>query len=93
MNIVKVAGENKGDVFLYTLSTCGWCKKLKSFLNQLGIEYSYVDIDLEEEVSEKQIVEDLKIWNKDCSFPTMVVNKKLSIVGFQPEKLKDALGL
>lgn len=93
MNIVKVAGENKGDVFLYTLSTCGWCKKTKAFLNQLGVEYSYVDIDLEEESVENQLVEELKIWNKDCSFPTMVVNKKLAIVGFQPEKVKDALGL
>jgi len=30
--VVKVEGEKKEhNVFLYTLSTCGWCKKTKEF--------------------------------------------------------------
>ncbi len=27
MSMQHVEGENKGDVVLYALSTCGWCKK------------------------------------------------------------------
>lgn len=93
MNIVKVDGENKGEIFIYTLSTCGWCKKTKSFLNQLGVAYRYVDVDLVPESEEEEVVEELKKWNKDTSFPTMIIGEKLVIVGFQPEKVKDALGL
>ena len=43
MDIKHVDGKDKGKVFLYALSTCGWCKKTKAFLNEQGVEYSYVD--------------------------------------------------
>ena len=45
--LTKVPGENKGHkVTLYALSTCGWCKKTKKFLDELGVEYEYVYVDL-----------------------------------------------
>jgi len=32
MVVVQVEGEKRNhSVFLYTLSTCGWCKKTKEF--------------------------------------------------------------
>jgi len=39
MVVVKVEGEKRGHrVFLYTLSTCGWCKRTKEFLRENGVE-------------------------------------------------------
>jgi glutaredoxin len=42
----KVDGKDVGDIKMFALSTCGWCKKTKAFLSDHGIAYSYVDVDL-----------------------------------------------
>ena len=47
MEIVHVAGEDRGEIMLYTLSTCVWCRKMKRWLDEKGFAYSYVDVDLE----------------------------------------------
>jgi len=93
VDIKKIAGENKGKVFLYALSTCGWCKKTKAYLNELGVEYSYVDVDLEKGAEREKALEQVRQWNPNCSFPTIVINDSSSMVGFQPDQLKEALGL
>lgn len=31
---------------LYALSTCVWCKKTKKLLTELGVDFSYVYVDL-----------------------------------------------
>jgi len=46
MEMKHVEGENKGKVILYALSTCVWCKKTKRLLNQLGVDYYFIDVDL-----------------------------------------------
>ncbi len=88
-----VSGKKLADIFIYTLSTCGWCKKTKAFLNELGLDYNYIDVDLLPENEEDAVVEELKKWNPSCSFPTMVINKEHCIVGFQPDKIKEKVGL
>jgi len=46
MNTVKVEGKNKKNkVFLYTLSTCGWCKMTKQYLKDNDTAYEYLDVD------------------------------------------------
>ena len=91
MDIKHVNGKNAGKVLLYALSTCAWCKKTKAFLNEAGVEYSYVDVDLAPPSEEQQVINDVKHWNPSCSFPTIVINDAICIVGFQPDKLKEAL--
>lgn len=93
MDIKHVEGKNKGNVFLYALSTCGWCKKTKVFLNEQGVEYSYVDVDLVPAAEKDQVIRDVMKWNPACSFPTIVVDNTTCIIGFQPDKLKEVLGL
>lgn len=93
MKIEHVKGENKGKVLLYALSTCGWCRKTKEFLNKLGVEYSYIFVDLLEENDKDKTIGEIKKWNPRCSFPTIVINDKETIVGFKEEEIKEALGL
>nr|MBC7245041.1 glutaredoxin family protein [Chloroflexota bacterium] len=93
MDIKHVDGENKGQVFLYALSTCGWCKKTKAFLSELGVAYSYVDVDLEQGAEREKVLSEVRRWNPSTSFPTTVINDAICVVGFQPDKLKEALGL
>jgi len=93
MKIEHVKGENKGKIMLYALSTCGWCKKTKKFLNNLGLEYDYIFVDYLEGNDKDNIVEEIKKWNPRCSFPTIVINDKDCIVGYKEYEIKEALGL
>ena len=89
--IEHVNGENKGKIILYALSTCGWCRKTKELLSNLGVEYSYVYVDLLEDDDQSSAMDEVKHWNPRCSFPTLVINDETCIVGFKEEKIKKAL--
>ena len=84
-----VSGTKKGDVLLYALSTCQWCRKTKELLNELKIDYYYIDVDLVTGDDQKELIEDIKKYNPACSFPTMVINERDSIVGFDEDKIRD----
>lgn len=86
-----VSGENKGDLFLYALSTCGWCKKTKELLQTLNAEFYYTDVDLLTGKERTDTIEELKKWNSRCSFPSLVVNNKKCIVGFDEKQIREAL--
>jgi glutaredoxin-like protein NrdH len=93
MDIVHVNGEKKGEIFLYTLSTCGWCRKMKTWLNERSLDYSYVDVDLVSPEEEAEVMGQVSHWNPRCNFPTVVVNRSVCLTGYQPEKLREILGL
>ena len=88
-----VNGENKGKIMLYDLSTCGWCKKTKKLLDDLGVEYYYIYVDYLEGNEKEKTREEIMKWNPRCSFPTVVINDKDCIVGFKEEKIKEALAV
>ena len=91
MKLKKVSGEDRGKVVLFALSTCGWCKKTKKLLNDLGVAYSYVDVDQAEEDDKEEVVGQLRKWNPRSSFPTLVINDERCIVGFKEEEIKEAV--
>lgn len=82
-------GTKKGDVILYTLSTCQWCRKTKELLNQLGIDYYYIDVDLVISDDQKELIEEIKKFNPACSFPTMIINERDTIIGFDEDKIRE----
>lgn len=90
MNVVE--GSEKDRITLYTLTTCIWCKKTKQFLRDLGLGYHYVDVDLLEGKDREDALQEVKRWNPDCSFPSMVVDRSACIVGFDEPKIRAALG-
>ncbi len=87
-----VEGQNKGQVIAYTLSTCVWCKRTKRLLNELGIEYYYIDVDLLEGEAKKQAKDELKRWNPRGSYPTIVINNEKCITGYDVEEIKKVFG-
>jgi glutaredoxin len=91
MDMKHVEGKNKGHIVMYALSTCGWCKKTKRLLNEMGVEYHYTDVDLLEGEKKAKAMEELERWNPRRSFPTLVINDEC-IVGYQEEKIKEAIG-
>jgi len=84
----KVTGKKIGEIFMFTLSTCVWCMKTKKFLKDLGIKYSYIDVDLLDEQGLKDIDKEFSHWNPKHSFPTIVINNERSILGFQEEEIR-----
>lgn len=92
MGVVQVEGVNRGDVMLYALSTCGWCKRTKALLSELGVAYRYVDVDKAEGDERESLMDEVEKWNPSRSFPTMVIDDKTCIVGFDEYKVKKELG-
>ena len=79
-------------VNLYTLSTCSHCKATKKFLDECQVKYDFTDVDLLQGEERAAILEDVRKFNPQCSFPTIIIGDKV-IVGFQEDKIKEALGL
>lgn len=91
MKLEHVDGENKGNIVLFALSTCGWCKKTRMLIEDLGIEYDYIYVDLTNGDEREEAVETLKQYNPDISFPTLVINDSDTIIGFEEDKIKSKL--
>lgn len=90
MVVEHVEGKKNGTVMLYALSTCVWCKMTKKLLTELGIDYSYTFVDLLQGAEQDKVIAEVKKYNPSGSFPTVIINGK-SIVGFQEEKIREAL--
>lgn len=90
MDIKHVDGAQKGSVMLYSLSTCVWCKKTKNLLTEMNIAFDYLDVDLLDQENKAKAVEEVKRWNPDCSFPSLVINQRQCIVGFDEKKIREA---
>lgn len=94
MKVSKVSGKNsKHKVLVYALSTCVWCKLTKQYLSDNGIEYQYVDVDLEGEDDKQKIREKIQEKGGALSYPTTIVDENIVITGFRKDKLKEALEL
>lgn len=91
MKVEKVPGSNrKHKVMVYALSTCAWCKKTKKYLQDKGIEYEFVDVDLCDEKDIETIRSDLKKRGLGMNFPVVIVDDENCIVGFREDKLNEA---
>ena len=90
MKITHVPGKNKGKVMIFTLSTCGWCKKTKALLNELGVEYDYCDVDLLEGDEQEEAVAQMGKYNPATNFPTIVLGSGKAIIGFKEDEIRRA---
>jgi len=90
MKINHVPGDKKGDVMLYALSTCVWCRKTKHLLEELNVDFYFADVDILDPLEKEDAIAEIKKWNPACSFPSMVIDNKVCIVGFDEKKIRDA---
>ena len=88
-----VGGEDRGKITLYALSTCVWCNKTKKLLADLGVEHSYVYVDLLKGDDRKSALEEMKRHNPKATFPTTVIDDQKCIIGFKEKEITEALGL
>ena len=79
-------------VKIYTLSTCSHCKATKKLLGECGIQFDFTDVDMLTGQERAQIIEEVKKFNPNCSFPTIIIGDKV-IIGHREDEIKEALGL
>lgn len=89
----KVSGEkDKGDIQMYALSTCPWCKKTKKLLKELDVQYRFIDIDTLEREKKEEVMDELREHNPACSVPTLVIDNGDEVIkGFKEEDIREAL--
>jgi len=92
MEPVHIEGKKRGHVFLFALSTCVWCKRTKRLLNDLSIEYYYIDVDLLEGDEKSSVEGELARWNPRRSFPTIVIDDTRALIGFDEDEIREARG-
>ena len=91
MAFIHVDGRDAGKIVVYALSTCPWCRKTKALLDELGVAYDVLDVDLIDDVEENKIKPDLLKYNPRYSFPTVLIGEKV-IIGFKEDEIREALG-
>lgn len=91
-DVIHVDGTDAGRIFLYALSTCVWCKRTKRFLDSLGISYDYIDVDTLAGAAKDEVTKSLRQWNPAGSYPTVVINEKDCIIGYDEDRIQEALG-
>jgi glutaredoxin-like protein NrdH len=65
----------------------------KQFLQDNGIAFEYIDVDLADEDDKAKIRAEIQKKGGTLSYPTTVVDDKTVITGFRKDQLKEALGV
>ena len=91
MTVIHVQGKNSGNIMLYALSTCGWCQRTKRLLNDLGVEYYYLDMDKSAGDEKEKAIKEVRNWNPDVNFPTIIIDNKKCIIGFKEDEIREVL--
>ncbi len=80
-------------VRFFALSTCGWCRKTKRFLDAHNVNYKIDYVDLLSGAEKARVMAEMERWNPRRTFPTVVVDDREVVVGFQEDRLREVLGL
>ncbi len=79
-------------VELYGLSTCGWCRKAKAWLDEHGVEHTCVYMDQITPDEKAAAKERIKSFVDRLSVPIILVNDGEKIIqGYKPDKFEECL--
>ena len=87
-----IKGKKMGEVFLYTLSTCIWCKKTKALLKELGVDFTYEDVDLLEGEESEKAENEMEKYTGNPSFPLIIIDGKVFHSGFDEGIMRKRFG-
>ncbi len=76
-------------ITLYSLSTCGACKKVKKFLDDNKITYTYIEVDLLDSGEQWLMGKEVTKRNPQGTYPTLVIED--IVIGYDPDTLKAKL--
>ena len=92
LNFEKVVGEKSDHaITFYGLSTCGHCRRAREFLDDNGLSYEIIYVDLLEGDEQRECMDEVVKANPRKSFPTLVIDGDRVIVGFSEDKFRESL--
>ena len=56
------------------------------------MKYEFTDVDLLSGAERQAIIDEVKRFNPECSFPTIIIGDRV-IIGFKEQEIRKALGL
>jgi len=80
-------------VLFYGLTTCVWCKRTRKFLEESDVGFDYVYVDMLQGDERAGAIDEIRRVNPKTSFPTVVIDGETAVVGYDPDRLKEVLGL
>ncbi|MEW6549230.1 MAG: glutaredoxin family protein [Spirochaetota bacterium] len=90
----KTGTRNDRNIVVYALSTCGFCRKAMSFLDDEGFSYSFIHVDKIPLDTKNELKKELKEkFNENVAFPFAVIDDKDHLVGFIRPDWERTLGL
>lgn len=88
---VTISGvRDDHEVRLFTLSTCGHCKRVKNLMKEIGSSYKYVDVDLCSRQEKREITEFLRENDLPLSFPVVIIDDEI-IIGNKEQEIIELL--
>jgi glutaredoxin len=78
-------------ITLYALSTCVWCKKTKRLLDELGVDYKEIFVDLLSGREESDAIAEIVKRAGSETYPVMVLGNGQVICGYDEDIIRGAL--
>lgn len=90
INFTKEDGcKDFGEIRVFALSTCAFCKKALKYLRDNSIKFMYIYVDDLEPGNKQELKDKLKeTYKQDVGFPFMIINGDQVIVGFKEDEYK-----
>jgi glutaredoxin-like YruB-family protein len=83
--------EHMAEVTIYSTPTCGYCSLAKDFLQEKGVEYTEIDVSVDQQKAQEMVEK-----TGQMGVPVIVINKdgkEEILVGFDQVQLSNLLGL
>ena len=77
----------------FALSTCVHCRHTREFLEDNHVTITPVYVDQQQGPQRQQALDELRGYNPQLSFPTLVFTNGVVIVGFRPDDISKELAL
>jgi glutaredoxin-like YruB-family protein len=79
------------EVTIYSTPTCGYCTMAKDFLQEKGVEYTEIDVSVDQQKAQEMVEK-----TGQMGVPVIIINKdgqEEVLVGFDQVQLTNLLGL
>ncbi len=76
-------------ITLYSLSTCGVCKKVRKFLDDNNIAYTSIEVDTLDSGEQWLMGKEVAKRNPQGTYPTLVIEDV--VIGYDPDTLRAKL--
>lgn len=91
---IEVDGAGKSqNIILLSLSTCGFCKNARAYLNERGAAYRYLDLDTIPKTDKIAIKTEFRErFGRRPAFPSLILDNERFLIGFIRQRWDEEIG-